>query len=115
PTVNTNPQPQTICANSSTSFTASFTGGSPTPTLKWQESTDGGIIYFDLMDVGPYSGTTTNTLNITNALYGMNGNRYRLKATNSCGDVFTTGALLTVNAEPPTIVMEPENVSTCVG
>ncbi|HJW30592.1 MAG TPA: hypothetical protein VJ508_15270, partial [Saprospiraceae bacterium] len=100
PTVNTNPSPQQVCENSSALFTASFDGGDPVPTLRWQVSTDGGMIWNDLTETSPYSGTTTNTLTINPASFSLNGNQYRLKATNTCGDVPTNGAVLVVYLNP---------------
>lgn len=100
PTVNTNPSDQTTCASGTTTFNGSFTGGVPAPTLIWQVQTGGVGLFTDLTEAAPYSGTATGTLTITSPGIGLNTNRYRLKANNTCGDVFTTDALLTVTATP---------------
>jgi hypothetical protein len=100
PTVNSNPTNQTTCTSGTTTFTGSFTGGTPVPTLLWQVQTGGVGLFSDLTETAPYSGTATGTLTITTPNISLSTNRYRLKANNSCGDVFTNDALLTVTATP---------------
>ena len=97
PTINTNPSDQITCTNGTTSYTASFTGGTPVPTLVWQVQTGGVGLFTDLTEAAPYSNTTTNTLTISNPNIALSTNRYRLRANNTCGDVFSNSALLTVN------------------
>ena len=100
PTVATNPTDKSVCTAGTTTFTGSFTGGTPAPTLLWQVQTGGIGAFTDLTEAAPYSGTATGTLTITSPNISLNTNRYRLKASNTCGDVFTTDALLTVTAAP---------------
>jgi len=96
PTVNTNPTDQSACTLGTATYTASFTGGLPVPTLVWQVQTGGIGAFTDLTEAAPYSGTATGTLTITNPNISLSTNRYRLKANNTCGDVFSNSALLTV-------------------
>jgi hypothetical protein len=109
--VDVNPANESVCSNGSTFFTASFTGGSPVPTLLWQVQTGGIGAFNDLVETAPYSGTTTGTLTITDPAFSLNGNVYRLKASNICGDVFTSGATLTVN---DTAVVDTDPVQTFI-
>lgn len=97
PTVNSNPSDQSVCTSGNAIYTASFNGGSPVPTLTWQVQTGGVGLFTDLSEAAPYSGVNSNTLTITNPSVSLSTNRYRLKANNTCGDVFTNSALLTVN------------------
>ncbi len=99
PTVNSNPADQSVCTSGNATYTASFNGGSPVPALTWQVQTGGVGIFTDLTEAAPYSGVNSNTLNITNPSVSLSTNRYRLKANNTCGDVFTNSALLTVNPD----------------
>ena len=96
-TVNSNPIDQSACNPGTATFTGSFTGGAPVSTLVWQVQTGGVGLFTDLTETAPYSNTTTNTLTITNPNISLSTNRYRLKANNTCGDVFTNDALLTIN------------------
>ena len=97
PTVNSDPSDQSVCTSGTATYTASFNGGSPIPALTWQVQTGGVGLFTDLSETAPYSGVNTNTLTITNPNISLSTNRYRLKASNTCGDVFTNSALLTVN------------------
>lgn len=99
PTVNSNPSDQSVCTSGNAIYTASFNGGSPVPTLTWQVQTGGVGLFTDLSEAAPYSGVNSNTLTITNPSVSLSTNRYRLKANNTCGDVFTNSALLTVNPD----------------
>lgn len=98
-----NPTDKKICVGQSTSFTSASTGSSV--ANQWQVSTDGGFSFVDL------AGQTNTTLNFTNVHQILNGNRYRMKATVvSCGSVYSTPAILTVNALPVvTISVDPIN------
>ena len=67
---------------------------------RWQESTNNGQSWSTLFDGGKYSGTLTNTMQITDATLAFSGNQYRaLLITSSyvCDqDTTSAGALLTV-------------------
>jgi hypothetical protein len=111
----TDPTDQLICETGVAMFTGSFTGGTPAPSLNWQVQTGGMGGFIDLSEGAPYSGTTTGTLSITTTDISLSTNRYRLKATNGCGDVFTDDALLTVEAQPiaPVIERDPDDNVVC--
>src|SRR5882724_1744004 len=61
PTITTQPANQTVTAGQTATFTAAATG-SPTPTVQWQVSTDGGTTFSNV------SGATSTTLSFTTAL-----------------------------------------------
>jgi len=104
PTITTQPTNQTVTAGQTATFTAAATG-SPTPTVQWQVSTDGGVTFNNV------SGATSTTLSFTTAS-SQNGYQYRAVFTNAAGTATTTAATLTVN--PATtkvpIQFEPENL-----
>jgi hypothetical protein len=63
--------------------------GTPTPTVQWQVSTDGGATFTNI------PGATTATLTIT-PTPSQSGSQYRAVFTNPCGTATTTTATLTV-------------------
>lgn len=91
-----------------------ITGGGPNPAMfsvvatspiafayQWQESTDGGTVFANVVDGGMYSGATTDTLTVSPTNTGLNGYLYRvvLTATVEEADTVTSDeALLTVTA-----------------
>ncbi len=99
PTVAGSPADQTICSNGTATFTGSFTGGTPVPSMVWQVQTGGTGLFTDLTETAPYSNINTGTLTVTMPGNTLNTNRYRLKANNTCGDVFTNNALLTISPD----------------
>src|SRR6266478_3808053 len=109
PTITTQPANETVTAGQTASFTAAVTG-SPTPTVQWQVSTDGGATFSNV------SGATSATLSFTTTL-SQNGNQYRAVFTNSAGSATTTAATLTVNNSPtlPTITTQPANQVVTAG
>jgi hypothetical protein len=90
PAVKTNPTSHSVTAGSTVTFTAAATG-TPTPTVQWQLSIDGGVTYTDIF------GATGTTLTLTGVTTGQNGYRYRAVFTNPVGSVTTTAAVLTVH------------------
>jgi hypothetical protein len=108
PTITTQPTNQTVTAGQTATFTAAATG-SPTPTVQWQVSTDGGVTFSNI------SGATSTTLSLTTAL-SQNGYRYRAVFTNAAGTATTTAATLSVNSStPPTITTQPTNQTVTAG
>src|SRR6185503_9660906 len=61
PTITTQPVNQTVTAGQAATFTAAATG-SPTPTLQWQVSADGGVNFSNV------SGATSTMLSFATAL-----------------------------------------------
>jgi len=97
PSVTTHPATQTKCAGTSVTFT-SAASGTPTPTVQWQISTNGGSTYSNI------SGATNASYTFT-VTTGDNNERYRAVWTNSQGSATSNAAILTVNANPsaPTV------------
>jgi hypothetical protein len=94
PIITSNPSNQTVTADQSAIFTASA-GGSPTPTVQWQVSSDGGKTFTNI------SGATNITLTLNHITIAMNGYEYEAVFTNSAGSAATSAATLTVNPAPP--------------
>jgi len=101
-----NPSNTAVCAGANASFTASFSG-TPTATIQWQVSTNGGGSYSNI------PGATSSPLTFA-TVAGDNGKLYRAVGTNTCGSATTTGALLTVNTTP-TVAGNPSNTSVSSG
>jgi hypothetical protein len=110
PVITGNPSSQTVAAGSGVSFLASASG-TPSPTVQWQSSTDGGTTFTDI------SGATSTTLTLNNVTISMNGYQYRAVFSNSAGNATTSAATLTVTAAPdaPVITLNPSSQSVAAG
>ena len=83
PIVDTQPTNDAVCDGDNAQFSIVANLGT-TPgvlTFQWQEDQGGG--FMDLVELPPYSGTTTLTLDITGAVAGMNGYLHRCVVTES--------------------------------
>ena len=97
PVITANPSNTTVNSDAQATFIAAATG-SPTPILRWQRQPSGTSGFVDLPESAPYSGTQTGTLTISNAAPFMNGDQFRLSATNNAAQTsYSTAATLTVN------------------
>lgn len=85
------PQSQNVTAPSSATFAVAVTG-SPTPTLRWQVSSDGGTTFSNINGATAMSYTTPATTPANDGL------RYRVVATNSVGSATSTEVQLSVAA-----------------
>ncbi len=103
--VTQNPSSETVAPNGTATFTAAATG-TPTPTVQWYVSTNGGGTFTSI------SGATSTTYSFT-ASAGQSGNEYEAEFTNSAGSVYTTAATLTVGA--PVVTTQPSNWSGSSG
>jgi hypothetical protein len=94
------PVAATICATGTTSF--SVTAAGTNPTYQWQESTNGGTTWTNIVNAGIYSNANTPTLTITSVTAGMNGYLYRvvINGTAPCGAVNSTPVALNVSPQP---------------
>jgi len=95
----TQPVAQTANAGASAVFSVATTGN-PAPTYQWQVSTNGGTSYTALSNGIGVSGATAATLSLTNLTAGMNGNLYKVVASNSVNTVPSNPATLTVDFTP---------------
>ena len=91
--VNTQPTNQTININTSAEFVVSSSDSSA--TYQWQ--TDFSVGFQNLISVGQYSGTTTDTLTVSNVTMSNNNQPFRcIISSGSCIDTSDV-AVLTVN------------------
>ncbi len=110
PTITSEPTSESVTAGTTASFSAAATG-TPTPTVQWWESTNGGSSFSTVM------GATATTYNFT-ATSSENGDEFEAVFRNSAGSATTTPATLTVGtATPvsPTITSEPTSESVTAG
>ena len=102
PVVTTNPASATVNQGKAATFTAAATG-TPTPTVQWQVSTDGGKTFTAI------GGATSPTYTFTTAA-GDNGNQYEAAFNNSVGTVDSAPATLTLRTLP-VITTQPKSTS----
>ncbi|MBO0331937.1 immunoglobulin domain-containing protein [[Muricauda] lutisoli] len=99
PTITSQPVDTTTCPGCSTTVSASVVADK----FQWQYYN--GSTWVDLTDLGVYSGTSTNTLTITNPTVNENNTQYRLQASN---DAFicssTTSNTVTLTLHVNTVV-----------
>ncbi len=109
--ITTPPAGQTIAAPKSVTFTAAATG-TPTPTVQWQISTDGGNTFTNI------NGATKAKFTLSGTTLALSGNQYRAVFTNKTGSTTnsaaTTAATLTVDLVP-TITTQPASLSFNAG
>lgn len=105
--ITTQPVDRTAGPGMSATFTSVATG-TPTPTVHWQRSADGGATWTDI------SGATTGSYTLTSAAIGDDGARFRAVYTNAYGSFPTNGALLTVT-NAPVITQDPLSQTAAPG
>ena len=96
--ITTQPASVSVAAPAAAQFTvvAAITGTGGTLTYQWAESTDGGSSFSNLSDAGVYSGSTTDTLDISNST-GLDTYQYRVTVSaTGADDVVSSAATLTV-------------------
>ncbi len=101
PIVTTPPSNQNVTAGQTATF-AVVINGSPTPTVQWQVSTDGGSTWTNL------SGAVSTTLTVSSVQISQNGYEYHAVLTNSLGTVTSPAASLTVQVAP-IVKINPSN------
>lgn len=95
PAFSTQPLSVTVALGQITTFTVVATG-TPPPTLQWQRQPSGAFGYYDLVNDATFSGVTTPTLTVSNPGSGMNGDMYRVVASNTSGSNASNPATLTI-------------------
>jgi len=83
-------------------LSATVTSGSPAPTVQWQQSTDAGATWTNVI------GAETTGYSIGPLGEESNGRRYRMVATNAIGSA-TSGVTTLARATPPAISAQPQN------
>jgi len=98
------PTDQTTHVNDSASFTAHANYSN---TVKWQVFTNNAWVNLDdnTNAQNTITGSTTETLSVTNATSTVNKNQYRMSATNGSGTTYSNGAQLSI--PPPNITINP--------
>jgi len=102
PVITTQPVSQTVTAGSTATFAAAATGN-PSPTVRWQMSTNGGGSWSDI-------GGATSASYVFTAGAGDGGKQYRAVFTNLIGSAATNSATLTVRT-PPSITLHPTDAT----
>jgi predicted secreted protein len=88
--------PANVTVNAGQTATFAVTlSGSPTPTVQWQVSSNGGSTWSNVT-----SGGTSASLILSKVSSTLNGNEYRAVLTNAVGQFTTASATLTVNFAP---------------
>lgn len=92
--VSTQPANQLTTVGSTATFTVVASGS---PTYQWQLSTNNGAAWTNITSATTASYTTASTT------LAMNGYRYRVRLSNSCGTINSDVATLTINDPPVSI------------
>ena len=111
PGFTTQPVNDTACSGGTAQFSLVASGVGPF-TYQWQVSTTGIGGSYSNISAGPYSGTTSATLNVTSTT-GLNNYAYRCNVTNSGGTSTSNEALLRVDVGVPTISIQPNDAAIC--
>jgi len=82
-----------VAVDSDTSFSILADGAT---IYQWEVSTDGGITFTPLVNVSPYAGVTTASLQISNTPLNLNGNYYRCLAGNGFCSTYSQAANLLI-------------------
>ncbi len=107
PSIITHPADQTVNVGDTAAFSISATG-TPSPSFQWLISTDTGTTWSPLADDTTYSGTATDTVTLSSATAGMNGNQFACLVSNGTDpDATSDPATLTVNKLAQTISFAP--------
>ncbi|MBI5917385.1 MAG: hypothetical protein HY842_18610 [Bacteroidetes bacterium] len=81
---------------------------------QWQESTDGGSTWANIVDGIPFGGNNTDTLLISD-IVGKDDNQYRVLIWSEHCDTLTSDAATLFVEGPVTFVDEPDNITECSG
>jgi gliding motility-associated-like protein len=107
PSISTHPDDVSLCSGKDTKFSAS---SSPSTGVKYQWQQDG----VDVVDGGVYSGSSTNTLIISN-VSGLDDKKYHLIVTETSGNCSVTSNDATLNVNEIPVVSLPSDKSYCPG
>jgi PKD repeat protein len=113
PSVAEQPADTTVTEGEGAVFTA-HAEGSPSPTVQWQRSTDGGSSWSsDTTD----KGNKTSSLLIASTTVSESGRKYRAVFTNASGSATTRAATLTVEPKPtaPVVTSQPHSTIVTAG
>ncbi len=110
PAITVQPADQTVTAPATATFSVTATG--TTLAYEWQSSSDAGLTFTPVA-----GGPNAPSLAVTNTAASQNGQRYRVRVSNSAGSVTSSSALLTVNAAPsaPSFTAQPASQTIVAG
>lgn len=117
PTFTTHPASKSEVAGTNVTFTAAATG-SPAPTIQWQRKPVGAADWTDLVDNASYTGTSTGTLTVLNAVVAISGDQFRAVASNgNLPNAISDAATLTVTLTSiaPAFTTQPFAANILVG
>ncbi len=110
-TVNAGPINISVCGNSKASFGIRAV---KTTNFQWMINTGSG--WMNVEDNETYSGTNTDTLQISKAINSMDKYQYLCVVSNDCGPVYSTTATLSVKPSVlPSIAITASDTSICTG
>ena len=112
PAITLNPVSKEICDGGGP-VALSAGGSGQIDSLRWQVNTGG--IWSDIYDNSVYGGTTSQQLTLADIPLSFNGNRYRLALKAKCTTVYSTGAIITVNANPVVDFSSSDPINACGG
>ncbi len=107
PAVTQQPLGQTVTAGAAVTFNAAASG-SPTPSVKWQVSTDFGSTFNDI------AGATSTSYTFT-ASQGQNGYEYRAVFSNGVGTAAITNPASLIVQSVPQITAQPSSTTVSAG
>jgi len=107
--ITTQPVNVSVCTGNDATFTIAVSGVNP--TYRWQESTNGGANWNDVVPAA-----TGSTLTLTAVTAGMNNNQYRAVVNGDCtpAEINSNAGTLTINT-PASITAQPVGTTVCVG
>ncbi|HWQ32720.1 MAG TPA: MBG domain-containing protein, partial [Blastocatellia bacterium] len=108
PTITSNPADRNTTVGATLHLTATA-DGSPTPEVRWQLSTDGGLNFNGI------NGATGTSLTLANVTLAMSGYKYRAIFSNDCGITYSAISTLTVSPAATTITIAAGTGSSTYG
>jgi len=112
PAITLQPASTTICNGTNTNYTVSATGTAL--AYQWQVNTGSGFV--NLADNGTYSGSATNTLNLTSAANTMSGYTYQCVISGTCTPSLTSNSTsLTFYSSPVASISATDPTTFCDG
>lgn len=96
--------------NATLGLSATFTAGAcglPAPAYSWQRKPSGTSTWSNLTDGGNYSGSSTDSLMVSNTTLAMTGDRFRAFASNGIGAAAPSDAATLTVGQGPSISQQP--------
>ena len=85
------------------------------PVFQWYLSTDNGFSWVPLLDTAVYTGTNTDSLNISSASSRFNGYQYYAEISGICGSSASSAEATLTVYERPEILEQPLDTIVCEG